>query len=335
VGTPPLQNEQNEQNYQDLTDSITAGWKDFLKAKPSAPHQYVYASAWRACTRRMVLDMTACDRLPAWQPEQLANFRRGEDRERDLLADLAKLGRNAPVPFRVIGQQERFELRDHKGRVAIVGKKDAELVFDVDRNGGETPPLQCPLEVKAWHPNIVARISTFDDLLLSPWTRAGAYQLLAYLYGFGRPLGFLLLDRNGLPLPLAVELEPHLAEMEDFLTRAEIALDHLERGSLPDFTTDPQECRRCPFLGSTCNPALNYDAAKVLADAELEAMLERRSMLESAADEYEVLDKQVKARLKGIDYGLCGPFLVEGKSIARKGYAVKPSTYWQMKITKV
>lgn len=308
--------------------SITEGWRQFFQGRPPAtPHSYVYASAWRACTRRMVLDMTSCDKLPAWDAEALANFRRGEDRERDLLADLARIGRNAPVAFQVVGQQERFELRDRKGRVCIVGKRDAEILF--------ADGTRAPLEVKSWSPNTVARIHTFADCFSSPWTRSGAYQLLAYLYGFGRPLGFLLLDRNGLPLPLAVELEPHLEEMEDFMTRAEMALDHAADGSLPDFHRDPEECQRCPFMGAVCNPDLEYSAAQVLADPELAGILERRAELEPAAKEFKALDQQAKDRLENIEMGICGNFLIEGKSTHRKAYQVKASDFWTTKITRV
>jgi hypothetical protein len=311
-----------------FTDSIVAGWREFLKGRPpSPPHSYVYASAWRACTRRMVLDMTDCDKLPPFEAEQLANFRRGEDRERDLLADLAKIGRNAPIPFQVVGQQERFEVRDRKGRVCIVGKRDAEIKFE--------DGTRAPLEVKSWSQNTVAHIAEFADLFKSPWTRSGAYQLLAYLYGFGRPLGFMLLDRHGLPLPVAVELEPHLAEMEDFMTRAELALDHAQAGTLPDFIDDPEECQRCPFMGSVCNPNLQYSAAQVLEDAELAATLERRTELESAWREYKALDELAKKRLKNIDLGICGKFLIEGNQVNRKAYAVKAGSYWQTKITRV
>jgi hypothetical protein len=310
-----------------LVESITAGWRDYLKSRPPAPHNYVYASSWRACTRRMVLDMTQPDKMPAWTPEQLANFRRGDDRERDLLADLAKIGRNAPIPFQVVGQQDRFELRDHKGRVAIVGKRDVEIRFD--------DGTQAPLEVKSWNPNTVARITCFDDLLKSPWTRSGAYQLLSYLYGFGRPLGIMLLDRNGLPLAIAVELEPHLAEMEDFLARAEIALDHAAAGTLPDYIHDAGECKRCPFFGGTCNPGIDYNAARILTDESLLADLERREELREAGYEFNDLDKSVKERLKGIDMGIAGSFLVEGKGVACKSYSVKASTRWYTTITKV
>ncbi len=290
-----------------IADTIGASWTRFLRtsSRPQTPHAYVYASAWRVCERRMVYELTQPETLPPWPPEVLAKFRRGDDRERDLLADLTRIGRDAQPPFTVIGQQERFTLKDHQGRAAIVGKVDAQL--DIDG-------VRAPLEVKAWSPMMVDRIETFDDLFSNPWTRGGGYQLLAYLYGAGQPFGFLLLDRSGIPRLLPVELERHLDRMEDFLARAERVLDHVAAGTLPDFLTDdPGECRRCAWYGHTCNPPLVHAGAAVLSDPELEAALEKRETLQAAADEYDAIDRDVKQRLRGVESGIAGPFQILGK----------------------
>jgi hypothetical protein len=290
----------------DLAAAITASWSASLarNARTNTPHRYVYASAWRPCDRRMVLEMTQPDALPPHPPELLAKFRRGDDRERDILADLMRVGRDADPPFTVIGQQERFELKDHKSRVAITGKVDARL---------RVGDLAVPVEVKAWSPMMVDRITRFDDLFENPWTRPGAHQLLAYLYGAGVPFGFLLLDRSGLPLLLPVELDRHLDRLEDFLLRAERAIDHVEAGTLPDYLEgDAKECRRCPFFGAVCNPPTVNASAHVFTDPELEALLERRDALDAAATEFDRLDKDVKARLRGVESAVAGPFLIEG-----------------------
>lgn len=290
----------------EIAGRIDAAYAAFLQreARPQIPHPYVYASAWRLCDRRMALELTQADQLPPWPPEVLAKFRRGNDRERDLLADLTRIGRDADPPFAVIGQQERFELRDHQSRVAIVGKVDARLEVDGRR---------APLEIKAWSPHVVDRIETFVDLFNNPWTRSGGFQLLSYLYGAGEPYGFILLDRSGLPRLLPVELEPHLDRMEEFLGKAERVLDHVQAGTLPDYLeNDSAECRRCPWFGQTCNPPLTATAAAILTDPELEATLERREQLKAAHAEFEDLDQAVKRQLRGVESGIAGHFQITG-----------------------
>lgn len=273
----------------------------------------------------MVYELTRPEELPPWPVEVLAKFRRGDDRERDLLADLVRIGRDADPPFSVIGQQERFELRDHKSRVAIVGKVDARL---------EVAGVRAPIEVKAWAPHLVDRLETFADIFENPWTRSGGYQLLAYLYGAGEPYGFLLLDRSGLPRLLPVELDPHLDRMEAFLAKAERVLDHVQAGTLPPFLDDPAECRRCVWYGSTCNPPLSAVGAQILADPELEALLERREQLQAAGKEYWAVDSEVKKRLRGVEMGIAGPFEIRGRWSAYTGVELPPDLKKQYTVTK-
>jgi hypothetical protein len=290
-----------------IADSIGTAWARFLSgsSRPTTPHAHVYASACRTCERRMVYELTQPETLPPWPPEVLAKFRRGDDRERDLLVDLTRIGRDSEPAFNVIGQQERFTLRDHKGRVAIAGKTDARLEIDGAR---------APIEVKAWSPFIVDKIDTFDQVFENPWTRSGGYQLLSYLFGAGEAYGFLLLDRSGIPRLLPVELDRHLDRVEEFLVKAERVLDHVAAGTLPDYLADdPHECRRCPWYGHTCNPPLSSAGAVILSDPDLELALERRACLQAAADEYDAIDRRVKQQLRGVESGIVGPFQILGK----------------------
>jgi hypothetical protein len=292
----------------EIAERIGEAWGSFLarQARPQNPHAYLYASAFRTCDRRAVFELTVPDQAPPFAPDVLAKFRRGDDRERDLLMDLTRVGRDSEPPFKVVGQQERFVLKDHKARTAIVGRVDARLEI----NG-----IRAPLEVKAWSPMMVDRIETFTDLFDSPWTRPGAHQLLSYLFGAGEPFGFLLLDRSGLPKLLPVELEPHYDRVEAFLSQAERVLDHVDAGTLPDYLVgEPDECRRCPFYGGTCNPPLEaIGAATILTDPELEAALERREAIKAVGKEFADLDDEIKKRLRGVTSGIAGKFSITGR----------------------
>jgi hypothetical protein len=289
-----------------IADRVQQAWAEHLLAQqrgPAPPHPYAYASQYRSCPRRMVLEMAGTPTAPP-SADLLARFRRGDDRARDLLADLARIGRNADPPFRIEGQEKRFELKGRRGQKLIVGKVDAELVID---------GLRAPLECKAWAPAIVDRIDTFEDLFAGKWTVSGAYQLLAYMFGAGVPVGFLLLDRSGLPKLLPVELDQHLERMEQFLQRAEAAVDHIEAGTLPDYIDDPAECVRCPFYGDACQPPLSHQQAVILQSPELEAALKRRDELQAAAKEFEAWDADLKKRLRGVETAICGEFQIIGR----------------------
>jgi hypothetical protein len=130
-----------------------------------------------------------------------------------------------------------------------------------------------------------------------------------------------------------VELEPHLDRMEDFLARAERALDHAQAGTLPDFLDDPAECRRCQWYGHTCLPPLSAVGAAVLTDPELEAALVRREALKASASEFETLDKTVKAQLRGVESGIAGPFHIVGKWAKTSRVEVPPDLKKQFTVT--
>jgi hypothetical protein len=332
----------------EIAAGISRGFARFIenemRRQRGMPRDYIYASSWRACTRQMALDMLSPDKLPEFSVDTLANFRRGKDRERDLLADLTRAGRDSEPSFEVVGREERFELRDHKGRIAIVGKVDARL---------EMGERSAPLEVKSWHPRLVARIEVFDDLFLNRWTRAGAHQILAYLLASHEPFGFLALDRNGLPLVLEVELEQHLDRMEDFLARAELALDAKEKvlakqdsQYLPAFIQDAAECKYCGFYGSICNPPSFTEGAELVVDESIIQKIERWHEVRDASQEYEALDRDIKQRFRGIEMAVAGGFLLEGKfgkstrydipdQIKKKYASVDPKGRFTLSITKI
>ena len=292
----------------EVAESIQDAWADFVQQDRSVPNKrpYVYASSYWDCLRRMVLDMTHGDKLPAFDADTLARFRRGNDRERDLLSDLKRIGRNAEPSFEVIGEQERFELNDRDGRTVIVGKVDCRLRFP----WGDKPPLEC----KAWHPSLTARINTFEDCFISPWTRKGAYQLLSYLFGAGEPVGFLMLDKSGLPALIPVELDDvNLERMERFLSNATAAMDHAEQGTVPDFHDDPESCKRCDHFGVSCQPPLKYEGAEVIIDEELEQKLERWEEIRENGQEFKKLDKELKSKFRGAEQAIIGSFLLRGK----------------------
>jgi len=277
----------------DLAEDIKSTWAAHVLREQSAPSKtnYIYASRYSPCLRRMVYEMTHGDQQVPFDADTIAKFRRGNDRERDLVSDLAKVGRDCDYPFDIVSQQERFELRDRKGRVAIVGRVDARLRY---RWGAGYP-----VEVKSWSVFLTEGIREFDDLFLNRWTLRGAYQLLMYLLGAGEPLGFILLDRSGLPDLIPVELnDKNLSRAETFLSRAEKALDHKDAGTLPDFISDTEECHMCPFFGSVCQPPLKYSPVEIISDPEGEQILERWSELRDGALEYNRLDKQLKARFR-------------------------------------
>lgn len=332
-------------SIENLAEQISDGWKRFLVDEesqgPRGHQNNVYASNFSPCARKMAYQLTPGHELPAFEPETLAKFRRGNDRERSIKADLAFVGRNSNPPFEVISQQKRFELRDRQGRIAITGKVDGEIYLSRDE--------AYPFEVKSWSPNITQGIHSFQDLFENKWTRTGAYQLLAYMYGASQAVGFMVLDRSGIPAILKAELWEHEnhKRIDEFLDNAERAMDAKETGQLPDFVDDPSVCKMCDFCGVYCNPPkLSGAGGQIILDGELAAALDRRAELQPASDEFKSLDTAVKEKLRGVEMGICGNWLIEGKygkltrleipeEIKRQYQVVDPKGKFSLKFTQL
>lgn len=328
----------------DVGNAISKAWSEFVSSdnRQMTKRNNVYATGFKECTRQMVLDMTHGDTLPGYDADTLARFRRGNDRERDLMADLKKIGRNCDPSFEVAGEQERFELKGKKGRVIITGKIDGRLAFhrykDLKFLQGQR---SAPVEAKAWNANLVAQIQTYDDLFKSRWTKSGAYQILSYIYAENVPIGFFLLDRSGLPALVPVELYPNLDKMEKFLEKAETAMGHKDAGTLPDYTTEKEECKFCPHFGRNCNPPMTFGAgAQVFTDPEVVQKAERLLELEGKLSdeewsEYAKLDKWKGVQFRGVETGIVGGLLIIGKWKKKKELIVPEDKQAEFNAAKI
>jgi len=68
--------------------------------------------------------------------------------------------------------------------------------------------------------------------------------------------------------------------------------------------------------------------------AELLNLLTRRETLMTAHDEYEEIDKALKARIRGRTRILVGDWLITGKWIERAAYQVEGGRQWLARIAK-
>lgn len=257
------------------------------------------------CPREMVLGMTRPQDVPLKDVHSRARLEHAtEDGKR-----VKRLMEEWGLDVRDV--ETSLKVTDRKGRIAYTGRID----FAVAWKG-----VLVPCEVKAYHPSIHGKIETFDDFERSVWTRKGRRQMLIYLLGRGVNFGFFALYCLGDLKLIPVVLDEHLDEAEKAMTAAETANDHRDAGTLPDYTRDPAECRRCWAFGVACNPNIREMGARIIADAEFEQMLRDREAVKDAAKAYEALDKEVKTILKAakLDLAVCGEFMITRKEIPVK-----------------
>src|SRR6185369_2958339 len=196
----------------------------------------------------------------------------------------------------------------------ITGKLDGRLTFSRDDSAVPgTRRLRPLFEVKegmTFH-----NLRELADFERSPWTRHAPDQLLAYMYAEGEPWGLFVLPRPGLPRLIPVSLEANLERIKATLRRVRQAVDAAKgEAPLPDFTTEKSDCRRCPHLGRSCAPPMDFSpGAQLFTDEHDIQLAERRDELEAARKEWQRADEHLKEKYRGVDIGFLGPFELRGR----------------------
>jgi len=277
----------------------------------------VYASKIRACTRAMSLDMLHPEDDPFDKPLMFERMEQGNESEHAVIARLHRIGRFCTPSFKITGQQLRMEVKDRDGTVLITGKTDGRLQF----NDGPRPLF----DVKAG--KSFDGCESIEDLDRGIWSRHAVDQMVCYLYADDKqpePRWGIILVRNfsAFPTFIRVNLDEHLDRVEAILKRARLAVDaRHQRGPLPDFHQNLGECRRCPHLGKSCAPPMDFgEGIRVITDPELIAAAETRDRNRIARDEYERADKKLKEALRGVESALVGNFQATGQWQERMKY---------------
>lgn len=270
----------------------------------------VYASRIRKCARAMALDCLHPEDDPFDRPLTLERFKQGNESERATIARLHAIAPFCDPPFQIVEEQHRFEVRDRDGELLVSGKMDARLKFA----DGAKPPC----EIKSGRS--YESCETVEDLARGIWSAGALDQLLSYLFADDKQpeprWGLILIRRQSdFPVFIRVNLEEHLDRVEGFLRRARLAVDaRHQRAELPPFLQDAGECRRCPHLGKSCTPPMDFGpGAQIITDPDLLSAAEVRERNRMARDEYELADKKLKGSLRGVNLGILGPYQVTGE----------------------
>jgi hypothetical protein len=199
-----------------------------------------------------------------------------------------------------------------------------------------------PLETKSCSPNIfpgVRDAATGMDLLRSrySWVRHYPAQILLYMMMAGSEAGIMLFKNksNGELAQKTFYLDAEaLTYTEGILKKLEAVNAAVAEGKAPDAALI-DECDRCPFERTACFVGKDYGAGyELLADGELEVKLDRRAELQPLAKEFDDLDNEVKALVRGRNVSV-GSWIIESKEVERKEYLVKAGTYWKCIIKKL
>lgn len=302
--------------------------EDFEKAQTKYIQEKKYRSRWKSlrasglddiCNRRLFYYMT-CGELARDNSDELtAIFEEGKEQEIGVRRYLSELG------FEI----NKATLTNSWDKYGISGSIDGTLNY----NG-----LEYLVEIKTVSDYAWDSIYEAKDLLDSPYHRRWYGQIQLYLFLFGHEQGLLILKRKQAKqvhmIPIAIDYE----YAERLLQKAEAVNKAITDNVLPDYLAgNVKECKQCTFLGTVCNPPMDYGESLLLDDAELESLLEQREVLKETYKKYNKIDKEIKERFEGVERAYCGSFVIEGKEQVRKISAreASESYCWVTKIEKL
>ena len=195
------------------------------------------------------------------------------------------------------------------------------------------------VEIKSCHPAIFERIRRFEDLLGDSrvFVRKWAYQVQAYLM-LARIKELVLILRNKITGELndiAVVPDPDIARV--IADKCRRVNEAVAQGVIPEEYKSQSEdvCPDCCFSHVCLPRAIHEEGAEIIDDPDLLEALETREALREAYRAYIEADKLINKRLRGKRLVLCGPFVIRGQMIHRRGYTVPDGEVWRKEIIRI
>jgi hypothetical protein len=228
--------------------------------------------------------------------------------------------------FTVQGEGDRP--KQYKARGALIsGRPDGKLIAYKGQPYRPAPVA----EFKSMSAYQFDRTETVEDLrkASSPWTRSYYAQGQLYAYLEDVPSGVFVLMNKTTGMLRLLPFELDYGFVESLLQRVERLQPMVEQGVDPDpIPYDDAVCGRCGFKGQCWPPRDFGPGLAVLEDEALLEDLETRERLKAAKEDYDELDKAIKARLKrdGVRSAIAGRFSIEAADREVKSYTVAART---------
>ncbi|MFA5659609.1 MAG: hypothetical protein WC900_10050, partial [Oscillospiraceae bacterium] len=283
--------------------------KEYLRNKiKTYPANNFRASGIEECDRAMVYSVLDWDKKALHDEGLQAIFDAGNREEENVKA---RLGYD--LGFQFIEQQKPFEIKNSKGDVICRGHIDAKILYN-----GEA----IPSEIKSMNENVFNGIKSIDDFQKKPLHRKYLRQMQLYLFGNNEEAGLFILSnfRSEKIIPVILDY----GECEHILQRLERNWEFVKKKEYPERIEYSRDlCGKCSFR-HICLTEVKNEGAQFIDNPALEEKLDRRGDLESAAEEYESLDKEVKETFKTISEAYVGTkWLICGKEQIRKSIDAK------------
>lgn len=229
----------------------------------------------------------------------------GNIMEEAVMADLREAG------IQIFEQQRAFTWDKYQ----ITGHIDCKLQID---------GIVYPTEIKSASDFAFKSINSVDDMLHHKWLYMRKYpaQLTLYMLMDNKDCGLFLFKNKSTGELKEIFLGLDYELGESLIQKAETINKHVADGTLPDcIEWDETVCGDCAF-NHICMPERIGTEVEIVDDSELPALITRWNELKPLAKEYNDIDEQINAIVKGREKILAGDFFIQGKWIDKKNYKI-------------
>jgi len=233
--------------------------------------------------------------------------------------------------LQIIRAQEPLNLPEYE----LTGHPDGFLVDPETKE-------EYPFDIKSMSPFVFVKVNSEFDFEKFSWTKKYIAQLMVYMHATGKEKGVFIMVNKSTGQEKVIWISYNAELVKEIFEKCESINSHVKAKTLPERISYCDECSEyCPFL-HICMPDVKFETPEFIVDAELESMINRMNEIKPIAKEYKELEETIKdERIK--------PCLAEGKVgdrrsmfigttevkmswTSKKGYEVKPTSFWTIKI---
>lgn len=192
-----------------------------------------------------------------------------------------------------------------------------------------------PVEVKSISPFEFDKLNSFEDFAnhKKPYVRAYAAQIQLYMLHFGKEYGFFALINKLTGQIKFIRCEFDYDYCEKILSKADYINECLTAKEPPEACDEIGLCENCDLahICGTCKRT----PVDVELDDELDKLINRKTELSKAVNEYYAVDKEIKEKVGEREKVLTGGYIIERKPVTKEAYTVPASTYYRLNIKRL
>lgn len=209
----------------------------------------------------------------------------------------------------------------------ITGREDVRIKAE----NGEL----LPVEIKGLSPFEFEKLNCVEDFFKSkkPYIRGYPAQLQIYMLHFSKETGFFALTNKLTGVTKFIDMPFDYDYAEKLLQKAERIYKAVDEKTPPPACEDISVCEGCS-LAHVCGECRRIPA-DIDLDDELDELIKRKQELAAAKQQYDAVDKEIKARVGEREKVITAGYVIQRKKVEVREHLVPASVQYRLTISRL